>query len=150
MPDPTPAEIAREAEAETSIFNQAANIDKLLNMLKNFDIQKDNLADNEEVQVHNLFKFEIDDIKVTLGIISVQYDFTTKDCTIDRQVQPEKGYDPDLLYPRDAILTRLLGPAAELVQMNESYVKARNMFDQMMEESLAKHNPSRMFHTPFP
>lgn len=33
--------------------------------------------------------------------------------------------------------------------MNESYVNARNMFDRMMEESLAKHNPSRMCHTPF-
>jgi hypothetical protein len=45
---------------------------------------------------------------------------------------------------------RLLRPAAELVQMNESYVNARNMFDRMMEESLAKHNPSRIFHYPFP
>lgn len=71
MPDPTPAEIAREAEAETSIFNQAANIDKLLNMLKNFDIQKDNLADNDEVQVHIHHNLEYDDIKVFLGIVSV-------------------------------------------------------------------------------
>jgi signal transducing adaptor molecule len=38
-----------------------------------------------------------------------------------------------------------LQPAAELVQMNESYVKARNMFDRMMEESLAKHNPSCIY-----
>lgn len=54
MPDPTPAEIAREAEAEASVFSQAANIDKLLNMLKNFDIQKDNLADSDDIQVHEL------------------------------------------------------------------------------------------------
>ncbi len=47
-------------------------------------------------------------------------------------------------------MTPLLRPAAELVQMNESYVKARNMFDRMMEESLAKHNPSRICHAPFP
>ena len=71
MPDPTPAEIAREAEAETSVFNQAANIDKLLNMLKNFDIQKDNLADNDEIQVHNLLTLKHDGIKVSLGIVSV-------------------------------------------------------------------------------
>ncbi|KAG8784683.1 ESCRT-0 subunit protein hse1 [Ceratobasidium sp. 428] len=31
---------------------------------------------------------------------------------------------------------------AELVVMNERYVKARNTFERMMEESVAKHNPS--------
>jgi len=83
MPDPTPAEIAREAEAEASVFNQAANIDKLLSTLKNFDIQKDNLADNEEIQVFNCFKLKRDDIKVSLGIVSVEYDIKTQDCSID-------------------------------------------------------------------
>lgn len=33
------------------VFSQAANIDKLLSMLKDIDPQKDNLADNEEIQV---------------------------------------------------------------------------------------------------
>jgi signal transducing adaptor molecule len=51
MPEPTVADLAREAEAEASIFSQAANIDRLLNMLRNFDITKDNLADDEEIQV---------------------------------------------------------------------------------------------------
>jgi hypothetical protein len=45
------ADLAREAEAEASIFSQAANIDRLLTMLRNFDISKDNLADDEEIQV---------------------------------------------------------------------------------------------------
>lgn len=71
MPDPTPAEMARDAEAEASVFNQAANIDKLLNMLKTFDIQKDNLADNEDIQVYNLFKLILDNIKLSLGIVSI-------------------------------------------------------------------------------
>lgn len=65
MPDPTPAEIAREAEAEASVFSQAANIDKLLSMLKNFDIQKDNLADNDDIQVYDFLKPKRDDIKVS-------------------------------------------------------------------------------------
>jgi signal transducing adaptor molecule len=51
MPEPTSADLAREAEAEAAVFAQAANIDKLLTMLRNFDINKDNLADNEEIQV---------------------------------------------------------------------------------------------------
>ena len=71
MPDPTPAEMARDAEAEASVFSQAANIDKLLNMLKTFDIQRDNLADNEDIQVYNLFEPKRDDIEVSLGIISL-------------------------------------------------------------------------------
>lgn len=29
---------------------------------------------------------------------------------------------------------------AELVTMNETFVKARGMFDRMMEESLARHS----------
>ena len=53
LPDPTPEEIAREAEQEAAIFAQAANIDKLLNMLRGFDPERDNLADNEEIQVRN-------------------------------------------------------------------------------------------------
>jgi hypothetical protein len=71
MPDPTPAEIAREAEAEASVFTQAANIDKLLNTLKTFDIQKDNLADSEEIQVFTFLELKRDDTKVSLGIVSV-------------------------------------------------------------------------------
>ncbi len=51
MPEPTSADLAREAEAEATVFAQGANIDKLLTMLRNFDINKDNLADNEEIQV---------------------------------------------------------------------------------------------------
>jgi len=47
------ADLAREAEAEASVFSQATNIDKLLTMLRSFDISKDNLADNDEIQVRN-------------------------------------------------------------------------------------------------
>lgn len=35
--------------------------------------------------------------------------------------------------------------AAELVSMNETFVKARTMFDRMMEDSLARHS-GRMYH----
>ncbi len=51
MPEPTAADLTREAEAEAAVFAQAANIDKLLNRLRNFDLAKDNLADDEDVQV---------------------------------------------------------------------------------------------------
>lgn len=51
MPEPTAAELAKEAEQEASVFMQAANVDKLLTMLRDLDPAKDNLADNEEIQV---------------------------------------------------------------------------------------------------
>lgn len=51
MPEPTAAELAREAEQEASVFMQAANVDKLLTMLRELDPEKDNLADNEDIQV---------------------------------------------------------------------------------------------------
>ena len=51
MPEPTPAELAREAEQEASVFSKAADVDKLLNMLKEIDPAHENLADNEDIQV---------------------------------------------------------------------------------------------------
>ena len=37
------------------MFSQAANVDRLLMMLRNMDPAKDNLADDEEIQVSELF-----------------------------------------------------------------------------------------------
>jgi len=51
MPEPTAAELAQEAEKEAAVFAQAANVDKLLSMLRSLDPASDNLADNEEIQV---------------------------------------------------------------------------------------------------
>jgi hypothetical protein len=54
LAEPTSADIAREAEADAAVFAQAANIDKLLTRLRSFDISKDNLVDDEEVQVREI------------------------------------------------------------------------------------------------
>jgi signal transducing adaptor molecule len=51
MPEPTATELAKEAEQEAAVFSQAVNVEKLLNMLRALDPVKDNLADNEEIQV---------------------------------------------------------------------------------------------------
>jgi signal transducing adaptor molecule len=51
MPEPTAAELAKEAEQEAAVFAQAVNVEKLLNMLRSLDPASDNLADNEEIQV---------------------------------------------------------------------------------------------------
>lgn len=50
MPEPTAAELGREAEQEAAVFAQAVNVEKLLTMLRQLDPAKDNLADNEEIQ----------------------------------------------------------------------------------------------------
>jgi len=42
--------VAAEAQQEAGVFAQAANVDRLLIMLRNLDPAKDNLADNEEIQ----------------------------------------------------------------------------------------------------
>lgn len=55
MPELTASELAKEAEQEAAVFSQAVNVEKLLNMLRAFDPAKDNLADNEEIQVRSCF-----------------------------------------------------------------------------------------------
>ncbi|KAE8212890.1 hypothetical protein CF327_g3528 [Tilletia walkeri] len=50
LPDPTPADLQKEAEMEARVFDQAASIDSLLNKLKELDPARDNLADDEELQ----------------------------------------------------------------------------------------------------
>jgi signal transducing adaptor molecule len=42
--------LAAEAQQEATVFSQAANVDRLLTMLRTLDPAKDNLADNEEIQ----------------------------------------------------------------------------------------------------
>jgi hypothetical protein len=72
MPEPTSADLAREAEAEAAVFAQAANIDKLLTMLRNFDINKDNLADNEEIQVCDSSFLLAQMLTSSIGTVSIQ------------------------------------------------------------------------------
>lgn len=50
LPEPTADELAKEAQQEAAVFAQAVNVEKLLNMLRSLDPQKDNLADDEEIQ----------------------------------------------------------------------------------------------------
>ncbi|KAI1793433.1 hypothetical protein LXA43DRAFT_1000697 [Ganoderma leucocontextum] len=102
LPEPTAAEIARGAEQEAAVFSQAANVDRLLMMLRNMDPAKDNLADNEEIQ--ELYR---SCMSLRPKIVKL----------IDKYSQKR----------------------ADLVSMNETFVKARSIFDRMMEESLARH-----------
>ncbi|KZP01759.1 hypothetical protein CALVIDRAFT_17385 [Calocera viscosa TUFC12733] len=104
MPDPTPLELQKEAETEAQVFAQAANIDRLLTMLRGLDPSRDNLADNDEIQ--ELYR---QSLSLRPKIVKL----------IDKYSQKR----------------------ADLMGMNESFLKARKMFDRMMEESLAVHNP---------
>ncbi|KAL0066715.1 hypothetical protein AAF712_006320 [Marasmius tenuissimus] len=102
LPEPSANELAREAEQEAAVFSQAVNVDKLLNMLRALDPQKDNLADNEEIQ--ELYRSSM---ALRPKIVKL----------IDKYSQKR----------------------ADLVSMNETFVRARSIFEQMMEESLARH-----------
>ncbi|KAI6149212.1 hypothetical protein BKA82DRAFT_4127005 [Pisolithus tinctorius] len=102
LPEPTAAELAREAEQEAAIFAQAANVDRLLMLLRDLDSSGERLADNEEIQ--ELYR---SCMSLRPKIVKL----------IDKYSQKR----------------------ADLVAMNEAFVKARTVFDRMMEESLARH-----------
>jgi signal transducing adaptor molecule len=51
MPEPSATELAEEAKQEGAVFAQAMNVEKLLNMLRALDPAKDNVVDDEEIQV---------------------------------------------------------------------------------------------------
>ncbi|KAI0056070.1 hypothetical protein BV25DRAFT_1894621 [Artomyces pyxidatus] len=103
LPEPTANELAAEAQQEAAVFSQAANVDRLLTMLRSLDPAKDNLADNEEIQ--ELYRSSM---ALRPKIVKL----------IDKYSQKR----------------------ADLMLMNESFVKARTMFDRMMEDSLARHS----------
>ncbi|CAI2186130.1 11475_t:CDS:10 [Funneliformis geosporum] len=50
LPEPTAADIAREAEIEAAIFAEGRNIDQLLELLAGLDITKDSVTDNDHIQ----------------------------------------------------------------------------------------------------
>ncbi|KAG0694876.1 hypothetical protein DFH29DRAFT_958059 [Suillus ampliporus] len=102
LPEPTAAELAREAEQEAAVFTQAVNVDRLLTMLRSLDASRENLADNEEIQ--ELYR----------------------SCMALR---------PKIVK----LIDKYSQKRADLVSMNESFVKARTIFDRIMEDSLARH-----------
>ncbi|UZJ56070.1 hypothetical protein CBS101457_005390 [Exobasidium rhododendri] len=107
LPDPTPADLQREAEMEAKIFAQANNIDRLLSKLRGLDPARDNLAEDEELQ---------------------------------ELYQSSLSMRPKIVR----LIDRYNIKVNELRTMNEKFVRARSTFDVMMEQSLAKYNPS--FH----
>ncbi|RGB32060.1 hypothetical protein C1646_707563 [Rhizophagus diaphanus] len=50
LPEPTAADIAREAELEAAIFAEGRNIDQLLEMLAGLDPTRDSVTENEVIQ----------------------------------------------------------------------------------------------------
>ncbi|EIN09472.1 hypothetical protein PUNSTDRAFT_133264 [Punctularia strigosozonata HHB-11173 SS5] len=103
LPEPTPAELAREAEQEAAVFAQAANVDRLLTMLREMEKgnSNENLADNEEIQ--ELYRTSM---ALRPKIVKL----------IDKYSQKR----------------------ADLVSMNETFVKSKAIYDRMMEESMAR------------
>lgn len=50
LPDPTPAELAREAEEELKVFAAAKNVERLLSVLSSADINDPRVAEDEQLQ----------------------------------------------------------------------------------------------------
>jgi len=79
MPEPTAAELGKEAEQEAAVFAQAINVQKLLDMLRSFDPTSDNLADNEEIQVLRLLPHTLGSPDTTLvGIVPIKHGPSTQ------------------------------------------------------------------------
>ncbi|KAG6331937.1 hypothetical protein ID866_7151 [Astraeus odoratus] len=115
LPEPTAAELAREAEQEAAVFAQAANVDRLLTLLRGLDSSGERLADNEEIQ--ELYR---SCMSLRPKIVKL----------IDKYSQKR----------------------TDLIAMNEAFVKARTLFDRMMEESLARHTGGHVYPSsgPYP
>jgi hypothetical protein len=79
LPEPTAAEIAKEAEQEAAVFSQAATVDNLLNMLRSLDPTKDNLADNEEIQARWGSPSVFPTLIPRVGALPKLHDLTTED-----------------------------------------------------------------------
>ena len=93
-------------------------------MLRTLDPAKDNLADNEEIQ--ELYR---SCMSLRPKIVKL----------IDKYSQ-KRGMLSLWKFEVLAELTILFPSVADLVSMNESFVRARTIFDRMMEESLARHS----------
>jgi hypothetical protein len=94
LPEPTAAELAKEAEQEAAVFAQAVNVDKLLTMLRGLDPAKDNLADNEEIQVCAQYYKSSNIIRIflNLGTVPIEHGIAPQNRKIDRQVQSKTRY----------------------------------------------------------
>jgi len=79
MPEPTAAELAREAEQEAAVFAQAVNVERLLNMLRSMDPDRDNLADNEEIQVRVVIPSRTQVLSPLSGTVPFLHDSQAQD-----------------------------------------------------------------------
>lgn len=94
IPDKTPVDIQREAEAEAAVFAEAANIDKLVNKLRNFDPARQSLAEDDDLQVsakHILVSesacFHTDVVLACAGVVPTVYLAPAEDCSTDGAIQ---------------------------------------------------------------
>ncbi|KIO32010.1 hypothetical protein M407DRAFT_67248 [Tulasnella calospora MUT 4182] len=104
LPEPTPADVAREAQMEVDVFSQAPNIDQLLTLLRSLDPVKDNLANNDELE--ELYRQSV-------------------------------SLRPKIVRLMDTYTQKRL----ELQAMSDNVKIAQQIFQAMMEESLAWYNP---------
>ncbi|KAL1743024.1 hypothetical protein HDZ31DRAFT_9169, partial [Schizophyllum fasciatum] len=116
LPEPSAAELAREAEAEAAVFAQAVNVDRLLNMLKSLDPARDNLADNEEIQA--------------------SFSLASGNGLLTELYHACMSLRPKIVK----LIDKYSQKRADLVSMNEAFVRARTIFDRMMEDSLQRNS----------
>ncbi|TFL04895.1 hypothetical protein BDV98DRAFT_648130, partial [Pterulicium gracile] len=110
LPEPTTEELAREAEKEAAVFAQSANVDKLLTLLREIDAKQEEGAGGGG-------------------------DSLADNEEIQELYRSCMGLRPQIVK----LIDKYSQKRADLVSMNETFVRARTIFDRMMEESLARH-----------
>jgi hypothetical protein len=117
-------------------------------MLRGLDPAKDNLADNEEIQVCTdlpCFRIDHDTLQeLYRSSMSLRPKIVK---LIDKYSQKRGMRHNDECLAFHFVYK--LATSAELVAMNENFVKARGVFEQMMEDSLARHTGGmHVYHAP--
>ncbi|KAJ3965868.1 hypothetical protein EV361DRAFT_616738 [Lentinula raphanica] len=115
LPPPDEAELAREAQQEAAVFAEATNVERLLEMLRDLDRQQQEYTNaNSRAQA------------------------TPPSRLADNDELQELYRSCMALRPKIVkLIEKYSQKRADLVSMNETFVRARGIFERLMEESLA-------------
>ncbi|KAJ3980365.1 hypothetical protein F5890DRAFT_1557764 [Lentinula detonsa] len=113
LPPPDEAELARESQQEAAVFAEATNVERLLEMLRDLDRQQ---------QEYNNSRAQS----------------TPPSRLADNDELQELYRSCMALRPKIVkLIEKYSQKRADLVSMNETFVRARGIFERLMEESLA-------------
>ncbi|KAE9402204.1 hypothetical protein BT96DRAFT_991372 [Gymnopus androsaceus JB14] len=125
LPPPDESELAREAREEAKVFSEVGNVEKLLEGLR--EVEKE------------------------WGVYTTNQGATPPQRLSDNDSLQELYRSCMALRPKIVkLIEKYSQKRADLVSMNETFVRARGIFDRLMEESLASYGIAGAPYTPGP